>query len=44
MTSYTTTDEYELRPFDSAWYEVSTILDFLSYIFFGGARSINFQN
>ena len=35
MTSYTTSTEYEPRPFDSARSEVSTILDCLNYAAFG---------
>ena len=31
MTSYTISSEYEPRPFDSYWPEVSTIVDCLSY-------------
>ena len=31
ITSYTRSAEYEPRPFDVAWSEGSTILDFLNY-------------
>ena len=34
MTSYTTSAEYEPRPFDASWHEVSTRLDCLSYTAF----------